>query len=479
MTATIQTRVAVIGAGPGGYAAAFHTAELGFETTLIDASPRPGGVCLHCGCIPSKTLLHAAKLIDEARDAAQHGIDFGTPTIDVDRLREFKNGVIDKLASGVEGLCKRRGVRHLRAQAKFTDARTLELTPAGGDEALPEGVPAELKFEFAIIAVGSTPAMPSLFRSDDPRVMHSTGALELADVPPRLLVVGGGYIGLEMATVYAGLGSRVTVVELTDGLLPGCDRDLVRPLQKRLERSVEAIRTGTKVSGVESGDDGVRATFEVDGSTSTEVFDRVLVSVGRTPNGHGLGLESTRVEVDARGFVSVDSCQRTAEHHIFAIGDVAGEPMLAHKAAREAKVAAEVIAGEPAEFDAVAIPAVVFTDPEVAWCGLTETAARERGIEVEVAKFPWTASGRATTLGRNEGLTKLVLKPGSGRVLGVGIVGVGAGELIAEGALAVEMAAVARDLADTIHAHPTLSETVMESAETFLGASTHLFQPKR
>ena len=474
--ASVETSVVVIGAGPGGYAAAFQAAELGLDTTLINAEPKPGGVCLHRGCIPSKALLHIAKLIHETREATEMGVSFQEPTIELARLRSFKDGVIDQLASGVGELCKMRKVRLLAARARFSGARTVALEWPEGREG---EQPAQVRFQHAIIATGSTPAVPPPFRIDDPRIMDSTGALELEEIPGNLLVVGGGYIGLEMGTVYAALGSKVTVVELTSGLLPGCDRDLVRPLEKRLRQDMAAIYLDTKVEALEPRDDGIHAKLEGKGAPESQVFDRVLIATGRRPRSQDLGLEHTSVVVNQQGFIEVDARQRTADASIFAIGDVAGEPMLAHKASREAKVAAEVIAGEPAEFDSVAIPAVVFTDPEVAWCGLTEQRAKDEGIEYELSKFPWAASGRATTLGRREGLTKILFEPKSGRVLGVGIVGVHAGELIAEGVLAVEMAAVARDLAESIHAHPTLSETVMEAAEVFLGASTHLFRPKK
>jgi len=473
---TVETQVAVVGAGPGGYAAAFHAAELGLRTTLINAEVRPGGVCLNRGCIPSKALLHVAKLVNEAREASSWGIRFPAPEIDITTLRRWKDGILERLAGGISELCTRRGVEYLPARATFADSSTLVLESVDGSG---ETHPAELRFEHAIVATGSSPAVPAVFRVDDPRVMDSTGALALDDVPGRLLVIGGGYIGLEMGTVYAALGSHVTVVELTDGLLPGADRDLVRPLQRRLQRSFDGIFLGTKVEGLELADDGVTAFLSGGKAPESMLFDRVLVSVGRSPNSRGLGLENTAALIDERGFVEVDTRQRTADPRIFAIGDVAGDPMLAHKASREAKVAAEIIAGEPADFDAVAIPAVVFTDPEIAWCGLTETEARAAGTDIRVAKFPWAASGRALTLDRPEGMTKLIFEPGTERILGVGIVGPGAGDLISEGVLAMEMAAVARDLADSIHPHPTLSETVMEAAEVFLGRSTHVFRAKK
>lgn len=471
-----ETQLVVIGSGPGGYAAAFHAADHGMKVALIDRDPKPGGVCLHRGCIPSKALLHVAKLLNEAEEAKAWGIQFAKPKIDLDTLRQWKNQVVGKLAGGVAELCQRRGVTWINAQAAFASSQTLKLEPAGEQS---NGGPRTLRFEHAILATGSLPAVPPMFQLDDPRVMDSTGALELLDVPPQLLVIGGGYIGLELGTVYAALGSAVTVVELTDGLLPGADRDLVRPLQKRLEGKLKAIHLSTKVAGLKAEKDGIRAQLEGAGVEPSLRFDRVLVSVGRRPNSRGLGLENTRVKVNEKGFIEVDDHRRTADKHIFAIGDVAGEPMLAHKANREAKVAVEVLLNEPAAFDPVAIPAVVFTDPELAWCGLTETEAKAHQRAVQVIRFPWAASGRALTLDRTEGLTKLICDPDNQRVLGIGIVGAGAGELIAEGVLAVEMAAVARDLAESIHPHPTLSETIMESAEAIFGQATHVYRPKK
>lgn len=468
-----QTELVVIGAGPGGYPAAFAAADHGIQVTLVNAEPKPGGVCLHRGCIPSKALLHVAKLINETRESSHWGVSFSPPTIDLDRLRAFKDEVIGKLTGGVTDLCKRRGVNLIEARANFLNSSTLELKHADGHTS-------QLQFQRAVIATGSSPAMPAIFRKDDPRVMDSTGALALESIPPRLLVIGGGYIGLEMGSVYAALGSKVVVVEMTAGLLPGADRELVRPLQKRLEASFESIRLSTKVESLDVKLGGIVAKLTgEDGMTRDETFDKVLVSIGRRPNSQQLGLENTHVEIDEKGFIKVDAQRRTGDAAIFAIGDVAGEPMLAHKATREAKVVAEVLAGEPASFDNVAIPAVVFTDPEIAWCGLTETQAKAEGREVTVVRFPWAASGRAQTIARTEGLTKILIDPQTTRVLGVGIVGPGAGELIGEAALAVETAAVARDLADTIHAHPTLSETLMESAEATIGQATHMFRPKK
>lgn len=465
--------VVIVGGGPGGYAAAFHAADLGMKVTLLDADPKPGGVCLYRGCIPSKALLHVAKLLREAHEAEQWGVSFGSPRIDLDRLRGWKENVVGKLGSGVESLCKQRGVTFIHARARLLDAHTLALTAPHGSPLPP------LSFEHLILATGSAPAIPGPFRIADPRIMDSTSALALPDVPQRLLVIGGGYIGLELGTVYAALGSAVTVVELTDGLLPGADRDLVRPLAKRLESQFAAIMLNTKVESLEPTAAGIVAKLSGEGGTSAPVFDRVLISVGRRPNTEGLGLENTRIERDQRGFIVVNKQMRTAEPGILAIGDIAGEPMLAHKASREGKVAVEVIAGLPAEFDNVAIPAVVFTDPEIAWCGLTETQAKASGRSVTVMRFPWSASGRALTLDRTEGSTKLLFDPETERILGVGIVGPGAGELISEGVLAIETAAVARDIADSIHPHPTLTETIGESAEAFLGHATHIYRPKK
>lgn len=468
-----QTQLVVIGAGPGGYPAAFAAADLGMQVVLVTADPKPGGVCLQRGCIPSKALLHVAKLMNEAREAKEWGITFVPPKVDLDRLRTWKNEVIDKLVGGVTELSNRRGVTVVHARATFASSKSLTLT-------FPDGTTSSLAFEHAVVATGSTPAVPAIFKKDDPRVMDSTGALQLDSVPPRLLVIGGGYIGLEMGTVYAALGSKVVVVEMTSGLLPGADRDLVRPLQKRLEGVFEAILLDTKVDSLDVKKGTITAKLiAADGKVLEENFDKVLVSIGRRPSSGNLGLENTAVKIDAKGFIEIDAQCRTSDPNILAIGDVAGEPMLAHKATREAKVAIEALAGEPASFDNIAIPAVVFTDPEIAWCGLTENQAKAEGREVTVVRFPWAASGRAQTLARTEGLTKLLIEPKTERVLGVGIVGPGAGEMIAEAVIAVETAAVARDLADSIHAHPTLSETMMEAAEAAIGQATHIWRPKR
>lgn len=463
--------VAVIGAGPGGYAAAFHAADLGLRTVLIDEDPQLGGTCLLRGCIPSKALLHAARLLTEAEDASAWGIQFDKPRVDLPTFRSRVDAIIGKLTKGVRSLAGSRKVEVIQARARFKDATTLQLSGSN--------TPGELSFAHAILATGSLPMIPAALKLDDPRVMDSTNALQLPDIPARLLVVGGGYIGLELGTVYQSLGSEVTVVEALPRLLNGVDADLVRPLQQRMQRRFKAIKLNTAVEKLETRKEGVAATVKSSEGTTTEIFDRVLVSVGRKPNTEQLGLEHTQIAVTQKGFVQVDRQMRTAEPTIFAIGDVVGEPMLAHKASHEGLVAAEVIAGRQATFDAAAIPAVVFTDPEIAWCGLTEESAKASGQAVKVVRFPWAASGRATTLGRNEGVTKLILDPESGRVLGMGLCGIGAGELIAEGVLAVEMGAVAEDVATSIHPHPTLSETVMEAAESFTGSPTHLFIPKR
>jgi dihydrolipoamide dehydrogenase len=477
----IETDLVVIGAGPGGYAAAFAAADHGIKTILVDADERPGGVCLNRGCIPSKTLLHVARVLAEAHEVQAMGVTFGEPKIDIDALRKWKNDVINKNANGIRQLAKSRGVRLVRAWARFEDSQTLLLSSQPGGQ--PDQ--GRLRYGRAILATGSLPARIPALDIASPRVVDSTGALDLPDVPKSLLVIGGGYIGLEMGTVYAALGSEVTVVEMTDGLLPGADRDLVRVLANRLKKDFKNIYLNTKVARLEDTLKSVRVTFERAGGESeappaTE-FDRVLVSVGRTPNSRNLGLDNTKVKVAPRGFVEIDDLLRTADEHIYAIGDVAGEPMLAHKANYEAKVVVEVIAGtKGAGKDVRAIPAVVFTDPEIAWAGLTETQAAQQGAQIEIAKFPWGASGRASAIGRNDGLTKFIIAPGSKLILGVGIVGVNAGELIAEGTLAIEMGAVAADVGMTIHTHPTLSETVMEAAEiAAVGSTTHLFRPAR
>ena len=463
-----SARVVVIGAGPGGYAAAFLAADLGMQVALIDPAPNPGGVCLYSGCIPSKALLHVAKLIGESRQAAEWGVEFGEPRIDLDRLRFWKDGIVARLTGGLAQLRSRRKIDYVQGTARFRDAHGLEIETVSGESR-------EMSFEHAVLATGSRSVVPPGFPPISSRVLDSESALELKSIPGSLLVVGGGYIGLELGSVYAALGSRVTVVEMLDRLLTGADTDLVRPLQAKVAREFEEILLGTRVAAIRETSEGVVVTLEGAGIEKSERrFDQVLVSVGRRPNSEGLGLETTRVEINPAGFVQVDRQLRTAEPSIFAIGDLVGQPMLAHKASHEGRTAVEVIHGGKATFEPAAIPAVVFTDPEVAWCGLTETEAKASGRKVSVARFPWAASGRAMTLGRKDGLTKLILDPQTERVLGVGITGPGAGEMIAEGVLAVEMAAVAADLKLTIHPHPTLSETLMEAAEVFFGQSTHL-----
>jgi dihydrolipoamide dehydrogenase len=465
MAETINTQLVVLGGGPGGYAVAFLAADHGFKVTLIEARERPGGTCLHVGCIPSKAVLHAAKLITDVRDAKYLGLDFGTPKIDINGVRGHWQKVVDELSGNLVKLSKARKIDLVNGLGKFVDPHTIEVE--GGKR---------YRFEQGVIATGSLPASPPAFKLSSPRIMDSTGALKLEELPPRLLVVGGGYIGLELGYVYAALGSKTTVVEMTEGLLPGVDRDLVKPLQDRLTKTklFDAILLKTKVVKVEETREGIRATLEgPDGKKSEQVFERVLVSVGRRPNSREIGLDKAGVEVDERGFVKVDGQRRTNVPHIFAIGDVAGEPMLAHKATYEGRIVAEVLAGEPAVYDARAVPAVVFTDPEIAWCGLTETEAQKQGRKVVIKKFPWAGSGRALTLGRREGMTKIIVDPETERILGVGIVGVEAGEMLAEGMLAIEMSATARDLAMTMHTHPTLSETVGETAEAFYGGGVH------
>ncbi len=473
MSDSTNLNIAVIGAGPGGYAAAFLAADLGMTVTLIDPEVNPGGVCLYRGCIPSKALLHIAKLIEESEQAKNWGIEFAAPKIDLARLRSFKEGVVKKLTGGLGILSKQRKVTYVQGKAAFENSNTLLVTKSDGSTQ-------SLTFDRIIIATGSRPAIVPTLKLDTPRIMDSTGALNLEDIPGTLLVVGGGYIGLELGSVYAALGTRVTVVEMLPGLLPGADRDLVAPLHKRLEKLFESILLNTTVAAVKDEGNAIRATLKAqDGTTQEKVFDRVLVSVGRKPNSEIDGLDKTQVKVGAKGFIEVNNQLQTADAAIYAIGDVVGEPMLAHKAMHEGRTAAEAIAGHKVAFEPAAIPAVVFTDPEVAWAGLTETQAQQENREIKIAKFPWAASGRATTIDRTEGVTKLLIDPQTERVLGVGITGPGAGEMIAEGVLAIEMAALAHDVAATIHPHPTLTETVMNAADVFYGTSTEIYRPKR
>lgn len=471
MSPNERFQVVVLGAGPGGYAAAFLASDLGLRTALIDTEENPGGVCLYRGCIPSKALLHAAKVLHEAEAATIMGIEFGAPRISIEKLRGWKDGVVKKLTGGVGQVAKFRKVTYISGRGTFTDAHTLNVAlTAGGTQTV--------EFDNCIVATGSRPATIPIFPKSD-RILDSTSALDLKSVPKTMLVVGGGYIGLELGSVYAALGARVSVVEMLPGLLlPGADRDLVAILEKRLSKSFDGIMVNTKVTSANEASEGIRVKLE--GAVNEErTYEQILVSVGRKPNTSGFGLEKTKARVNARGFIEVDLQRRTAEPSIFAIGDVTGDPMLAHKASHEGRTAAEVIAGHKVAFEPAAIPAVIFTDPEIAWCGLTETQAKEKGIEVAVAKFPWGASGRAMTIERTDGLTKLIIDPKTERVLGVGIAGPGAGDLISEGALAIEMGALASDVKLTIHPHPTLSETIMEAAEVFYGQSTHVYRPKR
>jgi len=468
-----EKQVTVIGGGPGGYAAAFLAADLGMNVTLIDKEKNPGGVCLYRGCIPSKALLHIAKLITETEEAKDWGLEFAKPKINLDRLREWKNEVVAKQTGGLGQLIKIKKINYIQGKASFLNSSTLKIEKA-------DGKTEEHNFENAIIATGSIiTAIPSL-NIKSKRLLNSTSALDLPEIPKSLLVIGGGYIGLELGSVYAALGSKVSVVEMMPGLLPGADRDLVSFLSKRIEKSYEKIMLESKVSELKEVNNGIQVKIQdKDGKTSTETYDYVLMSIGRKPTTEGLGLENTNVKVNERGWIKVNKQMRTDDPNIYAIGDIAGEPMLAHKASHEGRTAVEVIHGKKAAFEPLAIPAVVFTDPEIAWAGLTETQAKEKNIKFEVAKFPWAASGRATTLGRSDGVTKLIIDPDTERILGVGICGPGAVELIAEGVLAIEMGANATDLKLTIHPHTTLSETVMEASEVFFGQSTHIHRPKR
>ncbi len=467
----IKTEMLVVGAGPGGYAAAFYAADKGKKVIMVERDKRLGGVCLNRGCIPSKALLHATKALHEARESAARGITFPSPTINVDKLRAWKESIIQKLSQGISGLAQRRGVQVLNGRGHFEDSHTLRLETEEGQQFI--------QFEKAIIAVGSKSAMPKAFDLGNPRVMTSREALEVDEIPENLLVVGGGYIGMELGTVYASLGSRVVVVEALDSILMGADPDLVRPVMKYAERAFREVRLKAKVSKMSTNGKQIKVIMEVGGQQKEELYDRVLVAVGRVPNCDDLGLENTKVERDEKGFIKVNDHQQTTDDALYAIGDIAGGVLLAHKASREARIAVDVITGEENAFQQIIIPAVVFTDPELAWCGLTEAEAKAKGMEVQVAKFPWSASGRALTFDRTDGLTKLVVDPESERILGVGIVGHGAGELISEGVLAVEMGATVRDLAETVHPHPTLSETLMEAAEAFFGQATHTFVRKK
>lgn len=467
------TKLAIIGGGPGGYVAAFKAADLGLDVTLIDEEVNPGGVCLYRGCIPSKALLHIAKLLNESREAKKWGVKFAEPEIDLHRLREWKNEVITKMTGGLGQLVKARKLKHIQGRARFVDAHTLHIDKADGDKD-------QLQFENAILATGSRPAVPGVFRLDTDRIMDSTGALELNDIPASMLVVGGGIIGMELGQAYASLGTKVSVVEMLPGLIPPADRDLVKPLQNKVVERFEELMLNTQLTQLEEGPDGLTVHLQdPDGKKSAKTYDKILLSVGRVPNSGDIGLETTAITVDERNYVQVDGQMRTAEPSVFAIGDLVGAG-LAHTASHQGAMVSEVIAGhDKLIFEPNAIPSVVYTDPEIAWCGLTEEEAKKIGRRIKIARFPWAASGRATTQDTNDGVTKLLIDPETDRVLGVGIAGSGAGELIAEGVLAIEMAALASDIQLSIHPHPTLSETVMEAAEVHYGQSPHLYAPKR
>jgi len=466
----IKTEILVLGAGPGGYTAAFYAADRGQKVTLVEQNPRLGGICLNTGCIPSKALLHATEMLREAKESAKRGIAFGEAKIDLDKLRAWKDSILEKLGQGIKGLAQKRGVQIIHGRGHFEASQTLRVETAQGQKFV--------NYEKAIIAVGSKPAMPSAFDLGNKRIMTSTEALEIRDIPMDLLIVGGGYIGMELGTVYATLGSNVVVLEALPTILTGIDPDLVRPVSRAAQKAFKEIRVNTKVLKMATAGRQIKVTMQIDKEQREELYDRVLVSVGRVPNYTDLGLEGTGVTKDEKGFIKTNPQQQTDDRHIYAIGDVSGGVLLAHRAAKQARIAVESILGEASAFENIVIPAVVYTDPEVAWCGLTETEAKQKGIEIKVAKFLWGASGRALTLDRPDGLTKLILEPETERVLGVGVVGAGASELISEGVLAVEMAATARDIADSVHPHPTLSETLMEAAEVFYGTATNTLARK-
>lgn len=465
-----QADIVVVGAGPGGYAAAFYAADRGLDVILVEKSEL-GGVCLNRGCIPSKALLHATEILSEAKEAEEIGITFEKPKLDLDKLREWKNGILHKLTSGVAGLAKKKGVKVIKGKGHFEDKNLLRVETESGQQFI--------EFKNAIIAVGSKPAIPAAFDLGNKRIMTSTEALEIADIPKTLLVVGGGYIGMELGTVYAKLGSDVVLAEANESILMGADADLVRPVKKFADKHFKEQRYGVKVKSMKTSGKKISVTIEKDGKSTTEDFDKVLVSIGRTPNSKDLGLENTGVTLDGRGFIEVNDKLETKQANIYAIGDIIGGVMLAHKASKEAKIAVDNILGEPHTANDILIPAVVFTDPEVAWVGVTQNEAKEKGLDVDVAKFPWGASGRAMTLNSTDGLTKIIVDKQTQRVIGMGIVGAGAGDMISEGTLAIEMGATVDDIALTIHPHPTLSETIMESAEAYLGHSTHVHTPKK
>jgi dihydrolipoamide dehydrogenase len=460
-----STEILVLGAGPGGYTAAFYAADKGKKVTLVEQNRRLGGICLNVGCIPSKALLHASEILREATDSAQRGIEFGAPKVDLERLRSWKEAILEKLGQGIKSLAQHRGVQVIYGRGHFEDSQTLRVETAEGQKFI--------RYQKAIIAVGSKPTMPNAFDLGNKRIMTSSEALELPDIPQDFLIVGGGYIGMELGTVYAALGSKVVVLEALPSILTGIDGDLIRPVARAAQKAFKEIRVNTKVVKMATAGKQIKVTMEVNKEPREELYDRVLVSVGRSPNYADLGLENTKVTKDDKGFIQCNPQQQTDDPFIYAIGDVNGGTLLAHRAAKEAKIAVEAMLGEPSAFENIVIPAVVYTHPEVAWCGLTETEAKQNSIEIKVAKFLWGANGRALTLDRPDGLTKLIIDPETERILGVGIVGAGAGELISEGVLAVEMGATARDVADSVHPHPTLSETLMEAAESFYGTATH------
>lgn len=467
----LKTDIVVLGAGPGGYAAAFYAADLGKKVILVEKDKTLGGVCLNRGCIPSKALLYAAHTITAARESANRGITFAEPKVDLGKLRSWKESVLSRLSGGVAQLAKARGVQVVSGRGYFEGSRSLRVETDQGQQFI--------SYEHAIVAVGSKSTMPKAFDLGNPRIMTSREALEMEEIPETLLVIGGGYIGMELGTVYATFGSKVVLVEAMDSILSGADPDLARPVVAYAKKAFQEVRLKTKVAKMSTAGKQIKVEFDMNGQKVEELYDRVLVSVGRAPNAEDLGLENTKVSFDDKGFIHVNEKQQTTDPHIYAIGDIAGGVLLAHKAAKEARIAVEVIAGEESAFVDVTIPAVVFTDPELAWCGLMEAEARAKGIEVHVAKFSWAASGRAVSFDRPDGLTKLIIEPGTERILGVGIVGVGAGELISEGLLAIEMGATAKDIALAVHPHPTLSETIMEAAEAFYGHSTHTLVRKR
>ena len=460
-----STEILVLGAGPGGYTAAFYAADKGKKVTLVEQNRRLGGICLNVGCIPSKALLHATEILREATDSARRGIEFGAPKVDLDRLRSWKEAILEKLGQGIKSLAQHRGVQVIYGRGHFEDSQTLRVETAEGQKFI--------RYQKAIIAVGSKPTMPNAFDLGNKRIMTSTEALDLLDIPQDFLIVGGGYIGMELGTVYAALGSKVVVLEALPSILTGIDGDLIRPVARAAQKAFKEIRVNTKVVKMATAGKQIKVTMEVNKEPREELYDRVLVSVGRSPNYTDLGLENTKVSKDDKGFIQCNPQQQTDDPFIYAIGDVNGGTLLAHRATKEAKIAVEAMLGEPSAFENIVIPAVVYTHPEVAWCGLTETEAKQKSIEIKVAKFLWGANGRALTLDRPDGLTKLIIDPETERILGVGIVGAGAGELISEGVLAVEMGATARDVADCVHPHPTLSETLMEAAESFYGTATH------